>query len=235
MTAELMNQLKDAVIEGDEVVALECAEKALAAGMKPLEIVKASIQPAMDVVGEQFQNGEAFLPELILAGDAATQALDVILKEIKAGDESVIKGTVVLGVAFGDNHDIGKNLVLAVLSAYGFRVVDMGVNVTVKEFIAAAEREKADIVAVSTLMTTSMPYQRELVNLLDAMGKREDYYVVVGGGPVTPVWTKKIAADGYGRDAKDAANLCVKLVESGTKPPFGEPMLEGALDASSSI
>jgi methylmalonyl-CoA mutase cobalamin-binding domain/chain len=235
MTIELMEKLKEAVIEGDEVAAYECAVKALADGMKPLEIVKASIQPAMDVVGEQFQNGEAFLPELILAGDAATKALEVILQEVDGSGESIGKGTVVIGVAFGDNHDIGKNLVLAVLSAYGFRVVDLGVNVSVKEFIAAAEREKADIVAISTLMTTSMPYQRELVKLLDAMGKRDQYFVVVGGGPVTPVWTKKIAADGYGRDAKDAANLCLKMVESGKKPPFDEPMFEGALDAASSI
>jgi corrinoid protein of di/trimethylamine methyltransferase len=234
-TAELMEKLKNAIIEGDESTALESAKEALAAGMKPLEIVKASIQPAMDVVGEQFQNGEAFLPELIIAGDAATVVLDAIMDQMEVGDDSVMKGTVILGVVFGDNHDIGKNLVMAVMAAHGFKVIDLGINVPPKEFIAAAQKENADIIAASTLMTTSMPYQREIVELLKAMGKREDHYVVVGGGPVTPEWTKKIGADGYGRDAKDAAALCLKLVEGGVSAPLAEPLMENALDAASSI
>ena len=234
-TDELMEQLRNAIIEGDEEAALDYAGQMVSAGMEPLDIVKGSIQPAMDLVGEQFQDGDAFLPELIMAGDAATAALDVILAKLDGSGEGIIKGKVVMGVMFGDNHDIGKNLVMAVLSAYGFKVVDLGVNVSPKEIIAAAEKEKADIIAASTLMTTSMPYQRELIELLKAMGKRDDYFIVVGGGPVTPGWTQKIGADGYGRDAKDAANLCLKLVESSLQPPLAEPLLENALDAASSI
>ena len=232
---ELMEQLKSAVLEGDDVIALECAEKALAAGMEPLAIVNAGIQPAMELLGDQFQEGEAFLPELIVAGDAATAAMDVILAKIQESGESVFQGTIVLGVMFGDNHDIGKNLVLAILSANGLKVVDMGINVSPKAIVAEAIKQKANIIAASTLMTTSMPYQREVVDLLTAMGKREDFFVVVGGGPVTPEWTIKIGADGYGRDAKDAARLCLKLVDGTLKAPLAEPIIENALDARSNI
>jgi len=227
---KLMQNLLDAVIEGDDEKAVEYSRQALAEGMKPLEIVKVAIQPAMDIVGDRFQCGEAFLPELIVAGDAATAALDVILGEL-SGEESAAakKGTVVLGVMFGDNHDIGKNLVQAVLAANGFKVIDMGVNVSPKALIAAAIKEEADIIASSTLITTSLPYQREMIELLKAMGKREDFFVILGGGPVTPEWTEKIGADGYGRDAKDAVTLCNKIISGDYKPGLNEPIIENAL------
>jgi methanogenic corrinoid protein MtbC1 len=105
----------------------------------------------------------------------------------------------------------------------------MGVNVHPKAFIETAIKEKADIIAMSTLITTSMPYQREVIDLLKAMGKREEFFVIQGGGPVTAEWVTKICGDGYGRDAKDAAALCIKLMESGKKPPLAQPMIENAL------
>jgi corrinoid protein of di/trimethylamine methyltransferase len=230
---KLMESLAEAVIEGDDVKAVEISKKALEQGMVPLDIVKAGIQPAMDIVGDRFQAGEAYLPELIVAGDAATAALDVLLDQL-SGDESAAakKGTVILGVMFGDNHDIGKNLVQAVLAANGFKVIDMGVNVPPKAFIEAAIKEKADIIASSTLITTSLPYQRELIELLKAMGKREDFFIILGGGPVTPEWTQKIGADGYGRDAKDAVTLCLKLISGEFEPGLEEPIIENALRAS---
>ena len=230
---ELMEMLSAAVIEGDDVKAVEISEKALEQGMLPLDIVKAGIQTAMDIVGDRFQAGEAYLPELIVAGDAATAALDVLLGQL-SGDDSAMakKGTVLLGVMFGDNHDIGKNLVQAVLAANGFKVIDMGVNVQPKAFIETAIKEKADIIASSTLITTSLPYQRELIELLKAMGRREDFFVILGGGPVTPEWTQKIGADGYGRDAKDAVSLCLKLVSGEFTPGLDEPIIENALKAS---
>ncbi|MEI8132655.1 MAG: cobalamin-dependent protein, partial [Leptolinea sp.] len=182
---ELYQKLNQAVVEGDDVTATTLAKEALGLGIEPLEIVRLSIQPAMDLVGEQFQNGEAFLPELIIAGDAATAALNVILENMAAGGTSAIKGTVVLGVMYGDNHDIGKNLVKAMLAANGFRVIDAGVNVHPKAFIENAVKEHADIIAMSTLITTSIPYQREVIELLKAMGKRQDFFVIMGGGPIT--------------------------------------------------
>lgn len=226
----LMNQLKQAVIDGDEVAAGEVAEAAIKAGMAPLDIVKESIQPAMDLIGEQYRDGEVYLPELVLAGDAAKVALDLIMAQIdESSAKGARKGKVILGVVFGDNHDIGKNLVMAVLSANGFQVVDLGVNCHPKAFIEAAIREKADIIAMSTLITTSMPYQRQVIETLKAMGKREEFFCIVGGGPITPEWTEKVGADGYGRDAKDAVALCLKLMEGGVRPPFAKPILENAL------
>jgi len=152
------------------------------------------------------------------------------LEQLSAEDSAAAKkGTVLLGVMFGDNHDIGKNLVQAVLSANGYKVIDLGVNVSPKAFIEAAVKENADILASSTLITTSLPYQREMIELLKAMGKRNDYFVILGGGPVTPEWTTKIGADGYGRDAKDAVNLCNKLISGDYKPGLDEPIIENAL------
>jgi methylmalonyl-CoA mutase cobalamin-binding domain/chain len=227
---ELMKKLMQAVIDGDDEIARACAEQSIVEGMAPLEIVKGSIQPAMDLIGDQYRDGEVYLPELVLAGDAAKAAMDVLMSQIdEAGANSARKGTVVLGVVFGDNHDIGKNLVQAVLSANGFKVIDLGVNCSPKKFIETAIKENADIIAMSTLITTSMPYQRQMIDTLKAMGKREDFFVILGGGPITPEWTEKIGADGYGRDAKDAVAVCEKLIESGMRPPFEKPIFENAL------
>ena len=224
----LMDTIKQAVLEGEDGVAREKAEEAVRLGMEPLEIVKRSVQPAMDLIGEQYRDGEVYLPELVLAGDAAKAVMDVVMAQLE-GQGVAQKGKVVLGVVYGDNHDIGKNLVMAVLAANGFRVVDLGVNTSPKAFIEAAIREQADIIAMSTLITTSMPYQRQVIETLKAMGKREEFYCIVGGGPITPEWTEKVGADGYGRDAKDAVALCNRLMESGIRPPFDKPILENAL------
>ncbi|MHC1770636.1 MAG: B12-binding domain-containing protein [Flexilinea sp.] len=229
MSEEIIGKLKQAVLDGDEETARESAQAAIDTGMDPLEIVKRSIQPAMDEIGIAFQEGEAYLPELIIAGDAATKALEIIMSRLAEKGEGYTKGTVVLGVMYGDNHDIGKNLVLAVLSANGFKVIDLGVNVQPKRMVEAAIKENADIIACSTLITTSLPYTRELIELLKAMGKREDYFCIFGGGPVTPEWIVKTGADGYGRDAKDAASLCIKLMEVGSRKKMTEPIIENAL------
>lgn len=229
MSNDLIAILKQAVIDGDEEIAQSTAQLALDSGMDPMKIVELSIQPAMDEIGDQFQNGDAYLPELIIAGDAATKALDIIMGKIAENGEEYNKGTVILGVMYGDNHDIGKNLVLAVLAANGFKVIDMGVNVQPKQLVEAAVKNNANIIACSTLITTSLPYTRELIGLLTAMGKRDDYFCIFGGGPVTPEWVVKAEADGYGRDAKDAAVLCKKLMEVGSRSKLGEPIIENAL------
>lgn len=228
MSDELMSKLKQAVLDGDDEVALEAAKEAIASGMEPLEIVEKSIQPAMDEIGQAFQDGDAFLPELIIAGDAATKALDELMSHLSA-DSGLERGTVVIGVMYGDNHDIGKNLVIAVLAANGFKVIDVGVNCTPKALVEAAAQNKASIIAGSTLITTSIPYTRELVGLLDAMGNRDKYFCIFGGGPVTPDWVKEIHADGYGRDAKDAVAVCKKLMDVGSHSKLKEPVIENAL------
>ncbi len=229
--SELIKRLYDAVIEGEEDDALEIAQESIAEGIDPLEMIRGGIQAAMDLMGEQFENGEAFLPELMLAGDAATMAMDVLLAKIREdGGAGADSGTVVLGVMAGDHHDIGKNLVKAILSANGFKVIDLGIDVSVREYIDAAQRENATIIACSTLITTSLPYQKELIETLGAMGMREKYQVILGGGPVTPQWTTMIKADGYSNTASECVDLCKQLVTRGAAGGAADPIIIGALN-----
>lgn len=228
----IVKKLYDAVIEGDEDMAVVAANEAIAASLDSLSVIKAGIQAAMDVMGVRFEDGDAFLPELMLAGDAATKSMELLLAQIrKDGGEGADAGTVVLGVMAGDHHDIGKNLVKAVLSANGFKVVDLGIDVSVKKFIETAQRENAQIIACSTLITTSLPYQKELVETLKAMGIRKEYKVIVGGGPVTPQWTKTIAADGYSNTASECVDLCKQLVSDSCRGGEHAPIIIGALTA----
>ncbi len=232
---EIFDGLKDAVVEGIDEDAAEFASQALAAGIPALDIIKGGINPAMDVVGAAFEAGEAYLPELILAGDAARAALDLIIPTISEEDRGdTVQGTVVIGTIFGDAHDIGKNIVSAILAAHGVKVIDLGINVSPKQYIETALSEGANIIAISSLITTSLPYQRELIKTLRDRGERDKFFVIVGGGPVTAEWTAEIGADGYGRDAQDAAKVVTRLLEglaNNKLPPLDEPLTSGALQA----
>ena len=139
------------------------------------------------------------------------------------------RGKVVIGTIQGDLHDIGKNVVAALLSANGLEVVDLGTDVTPRKYVEAAKREGANIIAISTLLTTSLPFHREIVRLLQDTHTRQDYFVVVGGGPVNAEWAEKIGADGYGRDAHDAVKLCRYLSTEDLKPPLAKPIVIGSL------
>jgi methylmalonyl-CoA mutase cobalamin-binding domain/chain len=193
-------------------------------------LIQEAITTPMEKVGKQFQDGEIFLPELIMIGDAARAASDVIVPHISAEElDASAGGTVVIGTIQGDMHDIGKNIVAAYLMATGFKVKDLGTDVTPKDFVRAAVEEKADVVAISTLLSTTQPLYANIVKTLVDAGYRKDFFVVVGGGPVTPEWAAEIGADGYGRDAADAADLVRQLRGGSQKPPFEEPLLVGAL------
>lgn len=225
---DLISKLRSAISEGDDEEAARFAEEAIAAHIAPMTLVEEGVQPAMDVIGDRFGRGDAFLPELILAGDAARAVLDKITPHISKEERAAAeRGTVVIGTVLGDNHDIGKNLVAALLSASGFRVVDLGINVPPSDFLRMAVQEKADIIAASALLTTSLPYQRDIARNLEDSGRRGEFFYIVGGGSTTGKWAKQIGADGYGFDAHDAVNLCRKLTETGVKPPLDEPILEG--------
>jgi corrinoid protein of di/trimethylamine methyltransferase len=227
---EYFEKVKNVILEYDDEAASGVAQEALDAGAGPMDIITKAVQPAMDVIGKMYDEGEVFLPELILAGDAATAILDTVVPHISIEDqEKAVTGTVVIGVMYGDNHDIGKNLVKALLQAYGFKVIDLGVDVTVKQFIETAEKENASIIASSTLITTSLPYQRQMIQLLNDSGRRDKFYVILGGGPVTPKWTTDIGADGYGNSAQDAVVLCRQLMSDGKRAPLAEPVIIGAV------
>lgn len=225
-----IDQLKQAIVEGDEDQAAAAANSALEAGVDPTTLIKQAINEPMDKVGKSFQDGDIFLPELIMIGDAARAASDVIVPHISVEDlDASMGGKVVIGTIQGDMHDIGKNIVAAYLMATGFKVKDLGTDVTPKDFVRAAIDEKADVVAISTLLSTTQPLFANIVKTLVDSGQREKFYVIVGGGPVTPEWAADIGADGYGRSAGDAAVLTKQVLSAGDKPPFDEPLVIGAL------
>lgn len=231
MTEEkYIEALRQIIVEGDDDQAASAAQAAIDAGVDPSLLIKEAINAPMDEIGKKFQDGDIFLPELIMIGDAARVASDVIVPHISIEDlDASSGGTVVIGTIQGDMHDIGKNIVSAYLMATGFKVKDLGTNVTPKDFVRAVADEKADVIAISTLLSTTQPLFANITKTLVDSGQREDVYVIVGGGPVTPEWAAEIGADGYGRDAADAADLTRQVLSAGKKPPFDKPMVVGAL------
>lgn len=218
MKDQLFERLSNAIAEGEVEEAVAIVKEGLDAGIPPLEIMEEGGTKGLQLVSQRFSEGTAFLPELMLAGDAMTELLALVLDKI--GDEGASErlGKVVIGQVKGDLHDIGKNVVSALLSVNGFEVYDLGVDVEPKAFIDKAKEVGASIIASSTLLTTSMPYQKDIVDYLKDVGLRDKFFCVVGGGPVTPDWAEKIGADGYGRNATDAVELCKRLVKSGSAP-----------------
>ena len=210
---ELLEAMARSIIDGDAEVAADLARRAIETGMDPLEAIDRGFVPGVDHVGEEFSKETMFLPELVLAGEAMKAAVAVLEPEMtKAGVEREIHGTVVLAAAVGDIHDIGKSLVGTMLSASGFRVVDLGVDVPVDTVVEKAREVRADIVGVSALLTTTMPGQREVIAALEVAGLRSEVKVMVGGAPVTPEWAREIGADGFGEDAARAVAVARQLV-----------------------
>jgi len=223
MLSEYLEKLKVAVIEGNAEQAREAAIALKEAGMSPLEIVNAAIKPAMDEVGKRYERLEAFLPDLVLAGEAAQEALNVILP--KEGGESFIKAKVVIGTIYGDIHDIGKNIVAAMLSANGYKVIDLGNDVPAEKFVEIAKKEGAKIIGISCLLTPSMYYMRDVIKKLEEESIRKNFYVIIGGAAVYPEWAREIGADGWAKDAERAVELCDMLIEKGEECP--KPIILG--------
>ncbi len=225
----LLSQLAEAIVEGDEEKARTAAKSALDAGIDPVEIVQVGVAQGMARIGKMFQDFEVFLPELMRTADVGKACLELLVPRMNSKQAAHVSlGKIVLGTVTGDVHDIGKNLVGAILASSGFEVYDLGVDVPPLNFVKKAEEVKATIIGVSSLLTTSLPYQKDLVDYLNDMGLRHQYYVIVGGGPVTPEWAREIKADGYARLATEAVEMCRQLVASGKKPPLDCPIIIGA-------
>ena len=223
---EIKMKLKKTIIEGDEEIAGEASREALEAGINPMEAINKAAE-GLQLLGEKFERMEVFLPELILAGDAMKVCTDVLLPHVKQKNAVATPAKVVIGTVSGDVHDVGKTLVGAMLSVSGFEVIDLGTDVPAKRFVEKAEEIKAKAIALSSLMSTSSYYQEEIIRYLKDVGLREKYYVVVGGGPITPQWAKQIGADGHGRLATDVPKLLKELLASGKTPPLSEPVITG--------
>lgn len=201
----------DAVLTGNAPAARAAAEQALAEGVDPLELVNGGMMPAMDEVGSRFERKEYFVPELLLAARAMKSALELV-RPLLAERGSQPVGRVVIGTVSGDLHDIGKNLVAALLEGAGFEVTDLGVNVTAEKFIAAAREKNATIVALSALLTTTMPAMRTTIAAIRSSELGEQVKVLIGGAPITQKFADEIGADGYSENAPGAVALARKAV-----------------------
>ena len=209
--AEALARLKEAVLTPDVDLARQAAEEIVAKGIDPLRAIEEAIRGSTDTLAERFDTGELFLPHLVLAGEAMTEASRVLEPALSAGSLAS-KKTVIIGTVEGDLHSVGKNIVTMMLRTGGFDVHDLGVDVRSSAFVQRAREVDADIIALSCLMTTTLPYQREVVEELESQGLRERFRVMIGGGPATKEWADEIGADGFGRDAGEAVTEARRLV-----------------------
>ncbi len=213
MTEDLFAAMRQSVIDGDSDAAAELARQSLAAGMDPVAAIDEGFVPGIHIVGEQFRCGDMFLPDMMLAARAMQKAIGILEPEMLARSaQRKVLGRVVIGTAKGDIHEIGKNLVGMMLTANGFEVHDLGVDVTPERFVEKVREVGANVVGVSALLTTTMVGQRAVIAALADAGLRDSVKVVVGGAPVTRAWADEIGADGYGEDAVGAVTVTRALV-----------------------
>ena len=206
-----LKSLHDAVLNGKAADARSLTEQALAQGADPLELVNHAMMSAMDEVGRRFECSEFFVPELLLSARAMKGALELVRPLLaRRGDKPV--GRVVVGTVRGDLHDIGKNLVAAMLEGGGFEVIDLGVNVPPEKFVATAKEKDAQVVALSALLTTTMPAMKTTIEAIRQAGLGDRVKVFVGGAPVTQKFADEIGADGYSESAPGAVALARKAV-----------------------
>lgn len=205
-----LKELDDAVVRGDAKSTHTLTQQALTAGIDPLTLVNQHLVPAMDEVGRRFEANEYFVPELLLSARAMKAGLALIRPLLVArGDEPI--GRVAIGTVKGDLHDIGKNLVASLLEGGGFEVFDLGVNVAPEKFIESINEKKANIVAMSALLTTTMPAMRTTIEALKAAGVRDKVKVLIGGAPITQQYADAIGADGYSENAVGAVAAAKKV------------------------
>jgi corrinoid protein of di/trimethylamine methyltransferase len=206
-----LKQLHEAIIRGDAKASQSITQQALAEGVDPLKLINDCMIPAMDEVGRRFECSEYFVPELLISARAMKSALELIRPLLTArGDQPA--GRVAIGTVKGDLHDIGKNLVASLLEGGGFEVIDLGVNVAPETFIATVKEKKANIIALSALLTTTMPAMKTTIDALKQAGLREHVKVLIGGAPITQKYADEIGADGYSENAVGAVALAKKAV-----------------------
>ncbi len=208
---KLFSDLKDAVIDGDDDKARQICKEIIDSGIDPVAAIKQGMGLAMEHLGQDYEDGNCFIPEVLIASDAFYAGLEVLQPQLKL-EQAGKRDKIVIGVVQGDTHDIGKNLVKIMLEAAGFEVYDLGRDVAPSKFIEQAEEVGAKIIAMSTLMTTAMDSMQELVCLLEKKGLRDKYKVLIGGGPISKTFADKIKADEYGANANEAVRIAGKMV-----------------------
>ena len=214
MTSEILGKIREALVQSEAKQVAALTEIAISEGLQPMDIINNALLPGMQVVGEKYEKGEYFLPHLIISAEGMKNSMRLLEPELKKRNQQASSaGIVVVGTVKGDIHEIGKTLVATLLSANGFKVHDLGVDVSVEDFISTAERVGANAIGLSALLTTTMTVQREVIEALDDSGMRSTVKVIVGGAPVTQDWADRIGADGYADDAVTTVVLLKKLLK----------------------
>lgn len=216
-------EMSEAVVRCDREGAAELARRALAGGVPPVRALEEGFAPGIRRVGDLWEEGEYFLPELLSAAEAMKAAMTVIEPALRGegGQVPQSRATVVIGTIQGDIHDIGKSLVAAMLSATGFKVVDLGPDVACQRFIESVREERADLLCLSALLTTTMSGQGDVIRLLEEQGLRKEVRVLVGGSPVDAAWAARIGADGYAPNAMDAVRTAEQVLGLAQAGPGG--------------
>ena len=211
--SELAGMIRDTLLSFDQDRLVETTKKSLKEGQSPQELIEA-LTTALKEIGERFERGEFFLAELVTAGEAAKTVISEYLKPLlrKAGTQDEATGRVAIGTVAGDIHDIGKGIVSSMLFTAGFEVTDLGVDVSIDRFLQVARENESDILAMSALLSTTIPTQREVIEALKQNNLRDRLKVIVGGSAVTKEWAEEIGSDGYAEDASGAVKLVKRLL-----------------------
>lgn len=199
---EILQNLAAAILNGSKDSALEWAEKGLQSGIKPLELISDGLTVGLDEVGDKFECGEYYLPDMMLAAEAMSAVLEMLapsLEQERDANEQAVK--VVIGTVKGDLHSIGKDIVIMMLKAAGMEIIDLGVDVPSANFARSVADHKAEVLGISALMTTTIQEQKKIIDLLTEQGLREKVKIIVGGAPLSEEWALKIGADAYAADA----------------------------------
>jgi trimethylamine corrinoid protein len=209
---EYYTEIINSITNLDEDKALELANKAIKEDMELLKVIENGYSEGIRKIGDLFDEGEFFLPELMLGGKIVQKALDILLPHLKEGEKVSSSGTVVIGTIEGDIHSIGKTIVATMLSANGFDVYDLGADVPIEKFIDAALEKKADVVGISALLTITMVGQKKVIELMKERGIRDQFKVIIGGAPVSSEWAEESGADGYADNAIEAVKLIKQII-----------------------
>ncbi len=209
---DILEEIAIGVEKGDSNSVLALTEKALTQNISVGEILNNGLVAGMDVIGEKFKNNEVFIPEVLFSAKAMKAGMELIKPLLaKANVES--KGKVVIGTVKGDLHDIGKRIIAMLLEGAGFEVTDLGADVSKEKFLEFVEKERADILGMSALLTTTMTYMKEVIEAVENANLKQDVRVIIGGAPITHSYAEEIKADGYAPDAASAVNLVKDLLE----------------------
>jgi 5-methyltetrahydrofolate--homocysteine methyltransferase len=208
---EILSNLQDAIVNLDIEGVKRASEEALSSGFPAYKAVVDGMAKGMEIVGQKYEDGEYFLAELIMAGETMKEGMMVLEPHLKAGDIK-IAGKVIIATVRGDLHDIGKNVVVTLLKAANFEIIDLGVDIKAEQFVEAVKEYNPDIVAMSALLTTTMIEMEAVVKKLKEAGLRENIKIIIGGAPITPEYAKKIGADAAAKDAVEGVRKCNEWV-----------------------